>query len=54
MAVFHNQSAGDRAFIDAILQGQPMTPSLYDGFKVQQVIDAAIASHQSGRWVSVA
>jgi predicted dehydrogenase len=54
MAVFHNQSAGDRAFIDAILHDHPMTPSLYDGVKVQQVIDAAIASHQSGRWVSVA
>jgi predicted dehydrogenase len=51
--IFTKQPVGDRAFIDAILQGQRVTPSLYDGFKVQQVMDAAIASHESGTWVSL-
>jgi predicted dehydrogenase len=53
-AIFCQQAVGDRAFIDAILRGQPVTPSLYDGFKVQQVIDAAIASHERGTWVWLA
>lgn len=53
MESFLNQPIGDRLFIDAILDDQPVTPSFYDGLKVQEVIDAAIASHQSGRWVSL-
>ena len=51
--VFHRQSVGDRLFIDAILENQPVTPSFYDGFKAQQVMDAAIASHESGTWVAI-
>lgn len=51
--VFRHQSAGDRLFVDAILEDRPVTPSFYEGFKVQQVIDAAIASDQSGTWVSL-
>ena len=49
--VFHTQSVGDRQFIDAILADRPVTPSFYEGFKVQEVIDAAIASHENGTWV---
>ena len=52
--VFQGQPVGDRLFIDAILQDRPVTPSLYDGFKAQQVIDAAIESDRSGKWVSLA
>jgi predicted dehydrogenase len=44
---------GDRSFIDAVLAGQKVTPSLYDGWKAQQVIDAALKSHETGCWVSV-
>jgi predicted dehydrogenase len=51
--LFRSQSVGSRLFVDAILLGQRVTPNFYDGFKAQQVIDAAIASHQRGRWVSV-
>ena len=51
--VFVKQSVGDRHFIDAILEDRPATPSFYDGLKVQEVIDAAIESHQSGSWVSL-
>ena len=52
-SVFTGQSAGPRAFIDAILSGRPMTPGFGDGVKVQQVIDAAFCSHREGRWVAV-
>jgi predicted dehydrogenase len=41
-------SVGDRAFIDAIVQDRPLTPSFYDGWKVQQVIEAAFAAHTQG------
>jgi predicted dehydrogenase len=51
--VFSKQSVGDRAFIDAILADRPVVPSLYEGYKAQEVMDAAIASHESGRWVEV-
>jgi predicted dehydrogenase len=52
-SVFAGQSAGPRAFVDAIFAGQPMTPSFADGTKAQQVIDAALRSHQEGVWVQV-
>jgi hypothetical protein len=28
-------------------------PNLYDGYKIQQVIDAALESHQTGRRVTI-
>jgi predicted dehydrogenase len=40
-------------FVDAILEDKPVTPSFYEGWKAQQVIDAAITSHDSKQWVSV-
>ncbi|MDR6417615.1 Gfo/Idh/MocA family oxidoreductase [Pseudarthrobacter sulfonivorans] len=46
-------SVGDRAFIDAILNNEPITPSFYDGWKVQQVIETAFAANTSGSWESV-
>ena len=53
LEVFTTQSVGDRMFIDAIIEDKPISPSFYDGLKVQEVIDAAIESHKSGSWVSV-
>jgi predicted dehydrogenase len=52
-SVFTGQSAGARAFVDAIVAGRPMKPDFEDGVKVQQVIDAALRSHREGGWVSV-
>ncbi|WP_442542659.1 Gfo/Idh/MocA family protein [Arthrobacter sp. KN11-1C] len=46
-------SVGDRAFIDAILDDEPISPSFYDGWKVQQVIETAFAANTSGSWESV-
>jgi predicted dehydrogenase len=44
---------GDRLFIDAILADQPLSPSFYDGWKAQQVIQAALESNDQGRWVTI-
>ena len=52
--VFVKQPAGPRLFIDAILADRPITPSFYDGWKVQEVIDAALVSDQTGAWVAIA
>lgn len=53
LSMFTHQSIGSRLFVDAIVEGKPVTPSFYEGWKAQQVIDAAIASHESKQWVSV-
>jgi predicted dehydrogenase len=47
-AVFTTNSAGARRFIDAILHDEPVAPTFYDGYKAQQVIDAALQSHATG------
>lgn len=51
--VFTRDPVGDRLFINAILEDRPVTPSFYDGLKAQKVMDAAITSHESGRWVEL-
>jgi len=53
MEPFVKQAAGPRLFVDAILEGQPVSPSFYDGYKVQEVIDAALESDRTGRRVSL-
>lgn len=50
---FNKNSAGGRAFIDAILEDRPFAPGFYDGWKAQQVIDAALESDRTGCWVPV-
>lgn len=51
--IFCRLPIGDRLFIDAILDDLPLAPSFYDGLKAQEVISAAIESHETGRWVTV-
>jgi predicted dehydrogenase len=53
LAPFTNQSVGDRLFIDGITQGKPVQPTFFDGWKAQQVIDAAFASHDEARCISI-
>ena len=53
MEAFCKQPIGNRQFIDAILDDQPVSPNFYDGLKVQEVIDAAIKSHEQGVWVAI-
>jgi len=53
LPVFEQHLVGPRLFVDAILNDYLPTPNFYDGYKVQQVIDAAIKSHATGCWVDV-
>jgi predicted dehydrogenase len=41
-------------FVDAIRQGRACRPTLWDGVKVQAVMDAAVISVSQRRWVDVA
>ena len=43
---FLTQPVGDRAFLEAIVNGTRVTPSFYDGWKAQQVVDAALEGHR--------
>jgi predicted dehydrogenase len=51
--VFEKHLVGPRLFIDAICNDYMPTPNFHNGFKVQQVMDAALKSHDSGCWVDV-
>ncbi len=48
------QSAGPRAFVDAILADTPPSPGFDVGVRVQEVVDAALRSNAEKRWVSLA
>lgn len=48
-----NTCHGPRALLDAICAGASVTPSFYDGLKVQEVIEAGLKAQQEGRWVAV-
>ncbi len=43
------QSAGVRAFIDAILSGRPASPDFSDGVRVQRVLEAVLNLDKGGR-----
>lgn len=51
--VFRKQSTGPRLFVDAILNDTSLTPTFYDGYKVQQVIEAALESDRTGRAITI-
>jgi predicted dehydrogenase len=42
-----------RRFFDAIEKGGNAQPGFAEGFRAQQMIDAARRSHQTGAWVAV-
>jgi len=52
-ALLFANSAATQQFIDAIAEDRIVAPTFYDGWKVQEVIDAALESHQIGCWVSI-
>jgi predicted dehydrogenase len=49
--MFMQQNIGNRLFVEAILEDKPVTPSFYEGWKAQQLIDATLASHEKKQWV---
>ena len=42
-----------KTFVDAIETGAPAHPGFAEGYRVQQLIDAARRSHQDGRWIEL-
>ena len=50
---FVNRSVGPRLFIDSILEDKQPSPNFNDGLSVQEVIGAALKSHETGGWVRV-
>ena len=52
-ALLSQPGMGSRSFVDAILSGQTVAPSFYEGWQAQRVIDAALVSHKQGGWVEV-
>jgi predicted dehydrogenase len=52
-SVLTRLSVGDRQFIEAILEDRPIAPDFRDGWKVQQIMEAAEESAPSGDWVSL-
>lgn len=42
------EAVGARLFIDCILDDKLITPGFSEGYKVQQIIDAVMKSHESG------
>lgn len=53
LAPLTNLPVGDRLFIDAILGGRPAEPSFEDGWRVQQIVDAAVRSARERCWAPV-
>ena len=51
--LFRKEDFMIRQFISAIANDEPCSPTLYDGARVQRLIDAAILSHETGRRVDV-
>jgi len=52
--VFRTRSHMAREFIDAIITDKPVYPDFAEGARVQQLIDAAVASSKSGGcWIAV-
>lgn len=46
-------AVGDHAFIDAILTGSSVEPEFFDGWRVQQMIEASLESADTRRWTTV-
>lgn len=44
---------GPNLFVDAILDDQPLQPDFHDGYKVQQVIQAALESAKTGQAINI-
>jgi predicted dehydrogenase len=51
--MFMRQPIGDRQFIDAIVEDRPASPSFYEAWKVQEILEAALESDRTGCTVSI-
>jgi len=48
---FHIASMYD--FLCNVAKGEASSPTLYDGFKVQEVMEASLESAEKGGWITV-
>ena len=53
VAVYRSESAGPRAFIDAIIEGRGAKPDFFDWLEAQRVIDAALRSNHKGHRIDI-
>jgi len=51
--VFRKEGRMVQEFVRAVASGVPMTPTFADGARCQRLLDAAVESAQTGRWVDV-
>ncbi|MEP7357650.1 MAG: hypothetical protein ABI847_10455 [Anaerolineales bacterium] len=47
LAIFTQQSAGCRAFMDALVENHLANPPFIDGYQAQRVSEAALEAHKS-------
>lgn len=48
-----NWGGNTQAWIDAIVEGRPMSPSFEDAVRCQEILDAAIRSDHERRWIDL-
>ena len=53
ISMFIHQPIGGRLFVDSILDNQPVGPDFYDGWKTEQVVDAALAARDLGQRIDI-
>jgi len=51
--IFTEKQVGTRLFIDSIINNKTVRPNFYDGYKVQQIIDAALRSNKQSSWIAI-
>lgn len=54
LSIYGTASAGIRRFVSDIRHGRPAEPDFHDGWRAQQLVDAALISSRERRWVDIA
>lgn len=53
LSIYNSAPVGVRGFVSAVREGRRTTPSFEDGWRAQQLVDAAVTSNAQRRWVGV-
>jgi predicted dehydrogenase len=53
LSIYSSAPVGVRGFVSAIREGKRISPSFEDGWRAQQLVDAALTSNAQRRWVEV-
>lgn len=54
LGIYHSESAGVRRFVSDIVNRRSAQPNFEDGWRAQQLVDAALRSSRDRVWVSIA